>query len=307
MTSRAGFAVLRRRRGADYRGRIFRSHATRQAYRQVRRHASSRERAISAAGRRSGPGGRRACGDIQGRRLSAAQIWSAGKRLFLGNWRTARETAEAYDRAAVFYRVSTGTLNFPSRRLPPADAATLRREARIRRAAKTACLFFGVTRSKARWNARIHVDGRARSLGCWATETEAAVAYDRAARFLGYPKARLNFPNRQLRASSPAELRLAAGRARKASASSRYARVYRAAGYQDRPWIAQIRLPRKGVVHLGTWESEDAAARAYDRAARFYLGSNATLQSSCAEIWCASTSIRRAESPCGTSASWTWR
>jgi hypothetical protein len=211
---------------------------------------------------------------LDGRSWSA-QICIARKRFFLGNWRTEREAAEAYDRAALYYPKSGVALNFPDRLLAPADEATLRREARIRRAKKTTSGFFGVTRSKARWSARIYVGGRARTLGCWATEAEAAEAHDRAARLLFYPKARLNFPERHLKPRAPAELLQAAGRARKSSASSRYARVYLAAGYQRRPWIAQIRLPRKGVVHLGTWESEDDAARAHDRAARFYFGAAA--------------------------------
>lgn len=55
--------------------------------------------------------------------------------------------------------------------------------------------FKGVSRTGAgKWTARINRDGRLRHLGTYGTQSEAAMAYDAAARLCFREFARLNFP-----------------------------------------------------------------------------------------------------------------
>jgi hypothetical protein len=217
------------------------------------------------------------------RRPSSRLPWTTqiviptGKVASFGSFRTEREAAEAYDRAVLYYRGPEARRNFPDRPLSPADEATLRAEVRNRAKVGMASQYRGVTKTGSLWLAKIKVRRRGITLGCWRTELEAAEAYDRAVLFFGGDRSRLNFSRRRLAALEPAELRRLAHAPIKAKASSRYRGVVFAPDFSARPWIAQIHGRKQTMRHLGTWAVEEDAARAYDRAARFYLGIRARL------------------------------
>ena len=61
----------------------------------------------------------------------------------------------------------------------------------------TSSRYKGVTKKRRRWTARITYNGTRRSLGTFASEEEAALAYDAAARKLFGEYARPNFPERR--------------------------------------------------------------------------------------------------------------
>jgi len=199
----------------------------------------------------------------------AATIRVDGKYERLGSWASAEEAAEAYDQAVLMYRGEKAIRNFPKRRLSPADAAQLRAEAHQAYKARTSSQHHGVVRTIRGWSAIVgdHF------LGTWQSEDKAAEACDRAMLFFAGPTEKLNFPSRCLAPASPSDLRLEARRDRKRSSNaytSRYLGVSYNPANGSRPWQATLLSGRKRQ-NLGHWDSETDAARAYDRAARFYV------------------------------------
>jgi hypothetical protein len=132
---------------------------------------------------------------------------NASSPVSLGQWESEEEAAVAYDRARLHYFGSDAALNFPklAKQMGPADAATLREEARKAFKATTTSRFRGVCRENpktSKWVSRIHHRGKAHFLGVFALEKDAALAYDKAATRLRGAKARLNFaPSARKRAS----------------------------------------------------------------------------------------------------------
>ena len=217
------------------------------------------------------------------KRNSGRQAWGAvikidGQQESLGFWATEQEAGEAYDRAALRYLGPSARRNFPERRLPAADAAALKDEAWRRFKRETASRYRGVFPLRRRWQARVSHDGKHEPLGGWRTQHEAAEAYDRGARFFFGDQAQLNFPGRRLPPLSPAAIRRLSRLARKTrTETSKYVGVYFTARHPTRPWTAEMTPVGKKRRLLGTWTSELDAARAHDRAARFYLGARAEL------------------------------
>lgn len=211
-----------------------------------------------------------------GRRVWGARIVVDRRLYALGFWTTDAEAAEAYDRAALHLLGPEATRNFPGRRLAPADPDTLKSRARQQFKRETGSRYRGVFPLRARWEARLNHHGRHEPLGAWATQVQAAEAYDRAARHILGDRAELNFPERRLQPMSPSELRRLSRFARKTeTATSKYVGVRFRGGIL--PWTAELAPPGRKHKHLGSWTTELDAARAYDRAARFYVGAAAEL------------------------------
>jgi hypothetical protein len=180
-----------------------------------------------------------------------AAIYIDGKTRYLGRFATEVDAALAYDVAArkAFGRLSA--LNFPEidtltppRQMPPKVAKTSK--------------YRGVTRLKNsdRWAAQITIDGKRRCLGRFASEADAALAYDFAARKTFGHLVGLNFPDLDVLAppkTMPRALR--AGRA------SKYRGVFWC--NSARKWRAMMQVGSRRS-NLGLYGSEDDAARAYD-------------------------------------------
>lgn len=129
------------------------------------------------------------------RQTWSAQIVIRKRTHFLGRYPTEREAAIAYDRAARHYLGDDAKLNLrtASRRLKPADAAALRAEAHAELKKTKHSRFHGVSLRAKLWSAAIVHRYRVYRLGIFASEEEAAVAYDKAALRLHGRKAKLNF------------------------------------------------------------------------------------------------------------------
>jgi hypothetical protein len=202
-----------------------------------------------------------------------AKIAVSGNHLNIGRFATEREAAIARDRAALHY-LDDPALNFPkqARAQGPADLETLRAEIRHELRATRATPYVGVVPIReGRFGAHIEANGKRVSLGGYPTVEAAAVAVDRAILFLGSETPR-NFPDRELTPAAPEALRRKARASwKKEKSVSRYRGVVR---YRD-GWRANI-VAGRGLT-LGTFDDEEEAALAYDRAALAVHGPSATL------------------------------
>lgn len=194
----------------------------------------------------------------------------------LGQYRDEEQAARAYDRAARELRSAQTRLNFPDDRLAPATPEELARERHEERRRMRSSRYQGVTwsRSEGKWLVFIApAPGRKLRVAAYLDERTAARAYDRIARLILGPRAKLNFPGRT-EAADLRKLRREARETFKETTTSRYRGVSWSLAHGA--WVVQIDAENRHYS-LGIFDDEILAARAYDRAAAYLHGSVALL------------------------------
>lgn len=179
-----------------------------------------------------------------------------------GLWPTAQMAALARDRLVLSLGLDL-PLHFPSesRRLGAATAAELLREARaVRKTARGNSRYAGVFRLSDSTTWRVRTGTHGQYVGGFDKEEEAAIAYDRVARYRGIHSKFWNFPERELEPISPEGL-LAEMQQR-----MRRTRNYLGVVPLRGRFQASVSVGGSGIS-AGTWDTERQAALARDRAA----------------------------------------
>jgi hypothetical protein len=193
-----------------------------------------------------------------------------GKKHHLGYFEDEEAAARAYDRAVRTKLGEKAQLNFPTKNEQAAKEAKQQRWIKFEEAPSQ---YRGVCwiKSKKKWRAAIKYGSKPHSLGYFEDEEEAARAYDKAVRAQHGEKAQaqrfrmqLNFPTKKEQAAEEAKQQqwIKFGEA---------GSKYRGVSWNKRcnKWLARIKHDGK-LLHLGYFEDEAEAARAYDRAAKVH-------------------------------------
>jgi hypothetical protein len=206
-----------------------------------------------------------------------AKIHYDSKQHNLGTFDTKQEAALAYDRKARQCGKDR-LLNFES--IKAAEEAAVQAQAIFaddlcagpkQPKPRPASGFYGVSAIQKRWLATISYDSKKHNLGSFDTKQEAALAYDREARQCGKDKL-LNFESIKAAEEAAERAQLEHNLEHDMCAGPKQPKPRPASGFygvsaSGKRWQAKIRYGSKNY-HLGSFDTKQEAAIAYDREAR---------------------------------------
>jgi hypothetical protein len=186
---------------------------------------------------------------LRGKRYYA-QIRVGGKMKYLDMHDTAKQAAKAYDTAAIELGRPLAKLNFP-KKVPPGYTPT-----KDDLQSNNTSGYRGVTNRKNGYEANIKIEGKTKSLGTFNTRKQAAVAYDHAVHKHRLPTSWLNFPTMKHNLNKEPQ------RKKQKVVSST---GFRGVNKSGKKFKAQLSVDVKNE-YLGTFDTANEAARAYDQA-----------------------------------------
>jgi len=169
---------------------------------------------------------------------------------YIGTYNTAKQTANAYDAAAIELGRPLSKLNFP-KKVPPGYTPINNGQISTNTSG-----YRGVTKTKDGIKAQIRIKGKKKHLGLFNTRKQAAVAYDYTVHKHRLPKSWLNFPTMKHNLNKEPK-----GKKQTVSASGfRGVQEQKSGRYQ-----ARITVDGK-LKGLGTFDTANEAARIFDKA-----------------------------------------
>jgi hypothetical protein len=205
-----------------------------------------------------------------------AKINYGGKHHHLGTFDTKQEAALAHDRAAREHGGGKTQLNYASIEAAEEAAAHAQVKHTLVHGPKKPrhpSGFHGVHAHRKRWQAKICYGSKLHHIGTFDTKQEAALAYDRAAREHGEGKKKLNYESIEAgeEAAAQAEAEHTLLHDLCADPKPRQPSGFHGVIARGKRWQVQIFYGGK-KHHLGTFDTKQEAALAYDRAAREHGG-----------------------------------
>ena len=190
-----------------------------------------------------------------------SQITVDAKKYCLGTFATEEEAAAAYNAAVRHFKLPEWKLNAEVER-DEKNFEDMMRAVRRRIPAK----YRGVYKRGKTWLAQIRVKGKVYFLGTtFAKEEEAAAAYNAAARHFNFPAKKLNAGVSEDNTALENFLRRQDKVKNANYKTARYRGVHK--GLTAKSWVAQITVRGKRYC-LGSFETEEEAAAAYNAASR---------------------------------------
>jgi hypothetical protein len=208
-----------------------------------------------------------------GKRWQAQLRYDSKSRCF-GTFDTKQEAALAYDREARQCG-QDGSLNYESIKAAEEAAVQAQPEYTLvhpkQPKPRPSSGFYGVNAIRKRWQAQLRYDSKNHCLGTFDTKQEAALAYDREARQCGEDKL-LNYESIKAAEEAAAEAQAEHILVHDMCAGPQQPKPRPASGFYGvranrKRWHAKIRYDNK-QHNLGTFDTKQEAALAYDREAR---------------------------------------
>ena len=191
---------------------------------------------------------------------------------------TAKEAALAFDHAIIQHKLPFSRLNFPNGQLPSDDEEYAKimtptvqmkiKRKKSRLSSNNTLGYRGVFKNRDRFQSRIQLGGKRKSLGTYGTVKEAALAFDQAIRHYKLPLSRLNFPGGVPIDDEDYDTLMDPKKKRILSTrnTTGYNGVHTTGGKKTKKFRAAITVHGSSTKHLGTFDDIKEAALAFDQA-----------------------------------------